>query len=112
MLVYSLSIALLDDSSGTLMIILIVLQLNLVKLMGIMSYTNCCSKLFEKVKGCLAGLLMRGSKVGAGAILVAPPKRLRLLCFSLKNGSSYKTFGRAPAEAGAGAIAKAQPNST
>ena len=51
MLVYSLSIALLDDSSGTLMIILIVLQLNLVKLMGIMSYTNSCSKPFEKVKG-------------------------------------------------------------
>jgi len=30
--------------------------------------------------------------------IVAPPKRLRLLCFLLKNGSSKKTFGRAPLE--------------
>ena len=29
---------------------------------------------------------------------MAPPKRLRLLCFLLKNGSSKKTFGRAPLE--------------
>ena len=30
--------------------------------------------------------------------IVAPPKRLRLLCFLLKNGFSKKTFGRAPLE--------------
>ena len=29
---------------------------------------------------------------------VAPPKRLQLLCFSLKNGSFNKTFGSAPPE--------------
>jgi len=51
----------------------------------------------------LARLLPRGSSGGAGAVLeepqiVAPPKRLRLLCFLLKNGSSKKTFGRAPLE--------------
>jgi len=57
----------------------------------------------EKLRACLARLLPRGSSGGAGAILeepqiVAPPKRLRLLCFLLKNGSSKKTFGRAPLE--------------
>jgi hypothetical protein len=31
--------------------IFIMLRLNLSKLMGIMSYTNSCSKPFEKVKG-------------------------------------------------------------
>jgi hypothetical protein len=30
--------------------------------------------------------------------IVAPSKRLRLLCFLLKNDSSKKTFGRAPLE--------------
>ena len=29
---------------------------------------------------------------------MAPPKQLQLLCFLLKNGSSRKTFGRAPLE--------------
>jgi len=55
----------------------------------------------EKLRACLARLLPRGSSGGAGVVLeepqiVAPPKRLRLLCFLLKNGSSKKTFGRAP----------------
>ena len=52
---------------------------------------------------CLAWLLLRSSSKGAGAILeepqiVAPPKRLQLLCFLLKNGFFIKTFGRAPLE--------------
>jgi len=55
------------------------------------------------LRTCLARLLLRGSSGGAGAVLeepqiVAPPKRLRLLCFLLKNGSFKKTFGRAPLE--------------
>jgi len=51
----------------------------------------------------LARLLLRGFSGGARAVLeepqiVAPPKQLQLLCFLLKNGSSRKTFGRAPLE--------------
>jgi len=42
---------------------------------------------------CLAGLLLRGSSGGAGVVL--EEFQLWLLCFSLKNGSSYKTFGMA-----------------
>jgi hypothetical protein len=45
--------------------------------------------------GCLAGLLMRGSTGGAGAVLeepqfVAPPKRLQLVYFSLKTAPHAK----------------------
>jgi len=59
------------------------------------------------LRGYLARLLLRGFSKGARAVLqelqfVAPSKRLRLLCFLLKNDSSKKTFGktfgRAPLE--------------
>ena len=55
------------------------------------------------IRACLARLLPRGSSGGAGVVfeepqIVAPPKRLQLLCFLLKNGFSKKTFGRAPLE--------------
>ena len=43
-------------------------------------------KLYNQLRGCLAGLLMRR----------APLKWLRLVCFSLENVCSYKTFGKAP----------------
>jgi hypothetical protein len=44
-----------------------------------------------------------GSSRGAEAVLVKPQivassKRLRLLCFLLKNNFSRKTFGKAPLE--------------
>jgi hypothetical protein len=44
---------------------------------------------FDMEKG-----VWQGSSVGAGAV----PKWLRFVYFSPKNGSPYKTFGRAPSE--------------